>query len=149
MIYAQTAKYDLVFHPLSIASNATSSGTVDTLGYDFATFIWNMATVANTSHYPTTMKLEESDDLTTYAALVPFTGGTATSTSVGFVHPALDSSNSTIWVWNMDLKGHKRYIKATFTPATTMICGCTCQLTRGDVMPDTTTEAGVHQWVNG
>lgn len=149
MIYAQERKLVNVIVPADVASNATATGTVDTKGYDYCQLIWHIATGSSTGDPPQTCKVEESDDLTTYTAMVPFTGGTATSTSVGFVIPNSHATVEQLYAMNIDLRGRKRYFKCSICPNTNQINAVIAVLDRARTMPDTTTEAGCALVVNG
>lgn len=149
MIYSQTWKVQEVIVPASITNDATVTGNIDTIGFDRCDLIWQIATGSATDDVPTTAKVSEGDTTSSYTDIVAFTGGTATSTSAGFVIPAVSTSARTFYKMSIDLKGRKRYLKCTLTPVTTQINYVLGILSNGDIMPDTTTEAGTVLTVNG
>lgn len=149
MIYSQDCKLANVIVPASVTDGATATGYVDTLGYDTCQLIWHISTGADTSDMPEVCKVAEGDTTSAYTDIPAFTGGTATSTSVGFVIPPSHATVEQLYSMNIDLRGRKRYLKCTLTPETTNINYVVAVLGRGDVMPDTTTEAGVALLVNG
>jgi hypothetical protein len=119
---------------------------VDTLGYNYLVALVHVDTAATTSDIPTELKLSEADVTTvsSTSAIVALTGGTATSTSVGFVIPAADTSNSDVFALKLDLRGRKRYIFASYSPgvaAATLSSACAV-LFRGEQTPDTAAEDG-------
>jgi hypothetical protein len=131
--------------PVDTSNNATASGRVDTLGYNYLIACVHVDTAATTSDIPTELKLSEAD-VTTVAstsAIVALTGGTATSTAVGFVIPAADTSNADVFALKLDLRGRKRYIFAHYSPG---VAGTTnaalALLFSGEVTPDTAAEDG-------
>ena len=149
MIYAQERKVVDVLMPTAMVSNATTTASIDTLGFDYLQLIWHLATATSTAGIAVECKVVESDDLTTYTAIVPFTGGTATSTSVGFVIPNAHATIDQQFVMNMDLRGRKRYLKCSISPHTNQINYIVGVLDRAKVMPDTIAEANVALMVNG
>lgn len=71
---------------------------------------------------PTTLKLEQSDaDDTNYASVMPFVGGTATSSTVGFVIPSIATSAATVKTFHfgVDCRRTKRFLKVSVVPGTT------------------------------
>ncbi len=99
----------------------TAAGTAylaswDTKGYDYANiYLQGYNASAASSGFVSSVILRESDSLTSpssMTAIVAFTGGTATSTSVGFVIGG-DTSNTgqtgTIEM-QVDLRNRKRYL---------------------------------------
>jgi hypothetical protein len=127
----------LCFADISKTAAATATGMVDTLGYDFLCLALKQATSSTTADQPTVMKLTEGDTtvISNAAAIVEFTGGTATSTSVGFVIPAGNTAATTIQQFNVDLKKRKRYIFLTVSPGTTQVNGAWGMMARGEKTP--------------
>ena len=145
----------LCFSDVSKTAGATASGVIDTydtngnIKYSFLCLAYKEATVDVVSNKPTVLKLTEGETtvLTDATAIVDFTGGTATSTSVGFVIATGNTSVTTITQFNVDLRGRKRYIFLTAVPATTQIVGAFGVLSRGSESPATATKAGIKQLV--
>jgi hypothetical protein len=148
MIYAQERKLANVIVPEALTSAGTATGTVDLKDFDYCQLIWHIATATAVEVVPLTCKVEESDDLTNYSAIVPLTGGSATSTSVGFVIPPGHVTVEQLYAMNIDCRGRKRYLKTSLCPGTNQIEYVVAVLDRAKVMPDTTTEAGVALLVN-
>ena len=96
------------------------------------------ATSNSTSNKLTVCKLEECDTSNgTFTAIVALTGGTATSTSVGFVIPAAHATLQQKYMMNVDLRGRKRWLKLSLSPVTTQILGAIAVLDRGEQNPPT------------
>jgi hypothetical protein len=109
---------------LLLTSGPTSSqshtAVIDTLGYDRLSLGIGFSTVAETTP-EITLKLGEGDTTSAFTDIPAFTGGTATSTSVGFVIPAPPTNTSVADTLQMDvdLRHRKRYLLLTSTPFTT------------------------------
>ena len=141
------SKQVIVMDLVSSASGATGTGRVDTLGFDFVSIDTVMAT-SNATNPPTRLRLMESDDtvVTNFANIVPMTGGTATSATVGFVIPDSRTDTTTLYgiKMNLDLKGRKRWLRIEVSPAdTNQITSSVANLHRGDEAPVNATDAGV------
>lgn len=121
--------------PASVASSATTSCMFDTIGYDYAVIDILSGTQATTDAAITTINLKESDDTvaTNFAAVVALTGGTATSTSAGFVIPAATATGNGGGVQlQIDLRKRKRYLLLNMTPGTTLVMGAVVHLSRAE-----------------
>ena len=141
------SKQVIMMDLLSSAAAATGTGRVDTLGFDFVSIDTVMATSTATNP-PTRLRLMESDDtvVTNFANIVPFTGGTATSATVGFVIPNSRTNTNTFYgvKFNVDLRGRKRYLRLEVSPAdTNQITSAVANLHRGDEAPVNATDANV------
>lgn len=140
--------------PATTNADATNSLTIDRIGYDYVTIAVSVGTNALTTK-PTTLKLTHSDttDATAFGAIsATFTGGSATSSTVGFVIADGPGAVTTIQphtVFNVDARALKRYIKAAVTPGATSICGITAIATRGCTAPAPTVATGPVTIVNG
>lgn len=147
----------LLFSDISKTAAATATGIVDTLDtntgnkYEFCQINLVEATSNVVSNKPTVLKITEGDTtvLTDATAIVEFTGGTATSTSVGFVIATANTSATSITTFNIDLRGRKRYLFLSVSPATTQIDGAWGYLGRGKASPATATAAGIKQLIEG
>ena len=142
--------------PQTVTSGGTISGYVDTKGFDFACISLVTETVAATD-IPTVLRLSEDDTahsaFTAGTVITNFVGGTATSTSVGFVIPTPVTTTSvgvnTYCVqMNVDLRGRKRYLALEFSPITTHTISVDCNLFRGDELPIGTTKGNVLAQIN-
>lgn len=131
--------------PISRSNDATSTGYVDTLGYNYLIANIHVDTIASTSSKPNELKLSEADVVTpsSTSAIVSMTGGAAITTSVGFVIPAADTSNADVFCFKLDLRGRKRYIFAHYSPLdAATICSAEALLFSGEQTPDTAAEDG-------
>jgi len=103
--------------PITTHSAAGTSvvGTFDTKGYDRANiYLMGRNNSAASSGFVSSIILAEHDTDTSYsnqAAIAAFTGGTATSTSVGFVIDKTGTaSHHRVAELQIDLKKRKRYL---------------------------------------
>ena len=124
------------------ATTAVTTLTVDTAGWDYASFGVMRASNASTV-FASVLKIEESDDNSSYSNVTGLVGGT------DFTIPVVSDTNSAAIVkLDVDTKARKRYLKVTATPAVSVNTVVTARLSRGDA-PTTATEAGCIGWVKG
>ncbi len=137
----------LVLATTSLTNGATGTGSVDTLGFDFLSLDVLQTTSNNTTNNLSVCKLSESDttDATNYSDITAFVGDGAG----GFTVPAADTSNSQLYKFNLDLRGHKRYIKFTGSPVTTQSLTAIANLSKAEQAPVDATGAGVALLVEG
>jgi hypothetical protein len=114
MFPLQNAGSVAVIKPASVATNATSTGVIDTLGYEEVKVCILLDSAASTSNNPVVLSLTESDDATTYAAIAAFTG----DATDGFTIPNADTANPQVVELNVDCRARKRYLKVNVTPGT-------------------------------
>jgi|SRR5579859_1022469 len=135
----------------SVATNASTTATVDLLGFDWATIDVFGATAAVTAQ-PTVLQLGEGDTTSAFTAIVAFTGGTATSTSVGFVIPAQITTTGVFYgvKFNVDARARKRYLQLSVgSPGATTVTSAVANLGKGEQAPVTAAKAGVQALVEG
>lgn len=143
----RTTKAVHMLAPTSTTNAATSTGSVDTLGYDYLSIDVIQATSNNTTNNLSVCKLSESDttDATNYSDITKFVGDGVG----GFTVPVADTSNHQLYKFNLDLRGRKRYIKITMSPVTTQILQAVANLGRAEQSPETATDVGVALLVQG
>ena len=123
-----------VIKPQSVATTATVTGNIDTLGYDEVKVCVLLDSSASTSNNPATLKLSESDD-TVVTNFADITGLEGDATD-GFTIPAVSASLPTVVDLNVDCRARKRYLKLTLTTGgATMIVGATAALGKAEQMP--------------
>jgi hypothetical protein len=152
----QRGKYLVMLDAASETNGGTlTSNKLDTKGFKKARIVVWSSTAA-TNKIPTTLKLSEADDTTTTMTdIVAFTGGTSVvAGSTGFVIPTpegtqSDSTYKPFMVFDADLRGRKRYLTLTIVPITTQTYYALAELTRGEEMPNTTTEANIRGYAEG
>jgi hypothetical protein len=140
-------KKSLVLATSSLTNGATGTGSVDTIGYDRLELTVLQTTSNNTTNNLSVCKLSESDttDATNYSDITKFVGdGTG-----GFTVPVADTSNSQLYVFNLDLRARKRYIKLTVSPVTTQSITAIASLSKAEQMPVTAADANVGLLVEG
>lgn len=125
-------KHVVMFAPTSTTAAATTTGLVDRKGYNWCQISILSTTQNVVSNRPTVLALTECDTSNgTFVAIPKFTGGTATSATVGFVIASPpDTSNNTETVFNVDCRGRKRWLKLAVSPLTTQVIGADAILSR-------------------
>jgi len=132
MIHAQNTKIVSLITPQTVATNATASGTVDCVGWDYAELILHLAT-QTASNVDTTMNVQEGDG-TSFA-----THADLTMTTV-----APDTSSPQVYKWMLDLRKRKRNLQINYTSVgAARIASAVAILSRGEQAPDTAAERGV------
>jgi hypothetical protein len=149
MIKAQNEKIVGDVSTAAVGATATATLTVDTVGYDYASFTVVRGNNASTV-FANVLKIEESDDNSTYTNVTALVGGGAG----GFTMPTVAASataSAAISKIDVDTKARKRYLKLSYTPGVTVTCAIAARLSRPEVAPATTAEAGacVNGWVKG
>ena len=116
MLHLANAGTKMVIIPVSVATNATATGNIDTLGYDYVKVLVLLDTAASTSNNPVVCKLSESDDtvVTNFADVTGFVG----DATDGFTIPNASASVGQVVEMNIDCRARKRYLKVSLTPGT-------------------------------
>lgn len=136
----QDAKVEVMLVPgtATLATNSSTYGYLDTLGWDYATILYVTNKFATTSACAKVLKLTEGTNSTAATAIVAFTGGTATSSSVGFVIPAYEgTSDGTCVRMNVDLRKRERYLRLHVGPGAADVPYAVAVLSRGRAVPGT------------
>ena len=141
--------------PAIASSAATSSSYVDTRGWDYAAIdvVINPAATTSASAKWLSLELGESADtnISNATAISGCTGTTnATATATQFVLPVHnDAVYGGIIRFYVDCRTKERYLHVTkkCPDASHLTTFNYATLTRGDVAPNTTTEAGVQAYV--
>lgn len=141
MIHSQTEKVVSAL-PAAVGTSAVTL-VVDTVGYDHASLAVVRASNASTV-FASVLKIEESDDASSYSAVPGMTGGS------DFAIPAVSNTAAeSVVKLDLDTKARKRYVKVTATPAVSVNMSITGRLSRGEVAPVSASEAGCIGWVKG
>jgi len=140
MIHSQMEK---VVATLPATGSSAVTLVVDTVGVDYASFTVLRGSNASTV-FASVLKIEESDDNSTFSNASGFVGGT------DFTIPAVSDTSATSVV-KMDIAtpARKRYLKVTATPAVSVAVAITGRLSRLENAPSSASEAGVIGWVKG
>lgn len=152
MIGAFEEKSVVTIMGTGVTNAGTGTSVIDRLGWDYVSLDLVLGTANVVSNIPTVLKIAESDitDSTGYANVVAFTGGTATSTSIGFVIPTVsDTTNPNVYRMNIDCRGRKRYLKLSVSPATTQLGFVAARLRRAKETPQSASAAGCALVVSG
>jgi hypothetical protein len=129
----------------SAATTATQTVVFDRDRHDYAKISVIVGTHATNGAAIGTLKITEHDtssSVTDHADIVALTGGTATSTSVGFVIPgAAALGPGGVIEFNIDLRKRKKILGLQITPGTTtMQIAVVGHLTRSAESADTAAE---------
>lgn len=109
-----------VMPPETDATNATHAMVFDTKGFDAANVLVALGTHATNLAALSVCKFTEGTNTACGDAIVALTGGTATSSSVGFVIPAATLMGPGAAIeFQIDLRKRKRYMKLSLTPGDT------------------------------
>ncbi len=106
------------------AGSAGGTGYIDTKGYDYLTIGVLEHSVTETTQV-STFRVGEIDTVPTAYTdctdIVALCGGTAISTTAGFVLPQPNSAYTmgNVYRANLDLRGRKRYIGVSYSPGVT------------------------------
>ena len=141
MLHNQSTKVESLF--LSAATNATNSttyGYVDTLGWDHATFLVmakGTAAAATSTNSFQLIQVREGTNSTAATAIVALTGGTVTAASVGFAsaYYAESTAYPTITRLDVDLAKRERYLRLQVGPGSKMSVAALVILSRGKAEP--------------
>ncbi len=111
----------------SVATNASATGVLDTLGYDHASVDVFLDSAAAVSSNPVTLKLADCD--TSNGTFVDITGLVGDATD-GFTVPNADTANAQIVRLNCDMRHRNRWLQVTVTPETAQVIGATAVLSK-------------------
>lgn len=143
MIASQMSK--VVAAVPSAATTNTTTLVIDTLSWDYASVTVARAANAATA-FASTLKVEESDDNSSYSNVSGFVGGT------DFTIPTVsDTTSVAIVKLDVDTKVRKRYLKVSACPSTSSAIAVAIEgrLSRGENAPASASEAGCIGWVKG
>ena len=140
------AKYVLMNQDVNTAGVTTVTGTVDTLGFRYASITFAAATTNGAHTTISNHAVEQSDAAASgFVAIPGFTAGTDwTPSSVAIL------TNVAKITYNIDLRGRKRYLKVTFGSQAVNVAGVlSAVLTNAENGVSTAAEQGAAFTVNG
>jgi hypothetical protein len=139
MIHSQNHKVVANLESAAVGATATATLTIDTIGYDHASVTVLRASNASTV-FANVVKVEESDDNSSYSNVTALVGGGVG----GFSIPAVTSTALTsVLKLDIDTKAKKRYLKVSYTPGATANVAMVARLGRAEESPVTNADAGV------
>lgn len=145
MIHAQFEKFAATLPTAAVGSTATSTLTIDRLGYDHVSVSAIRASNASTV-FASVLKVEESDNDSDYTDVTALVGGG----TGGFTIPAVSDTNSAAIVqMDIDCKAKKRYLKVSMTPGASATLGIVAGMSRAEVAPTNAAGKGLIGWVVG
>lgn len=147
MIHAQNEKQMILICDGAVAANATATGYIDTLGYDYCSISVCATTSNGTTNNFSTLTLSEGQTTAAWTAIAAFTGDDTTD---GFTIPDADTSNpQVVAMLNVDLRKRERYLYLAATPLTTQAICALARLGYADETPTSATNLGVGVQVIG
>lgn len=147
MIHAQNERLVGDVSTAAVGATATATLTVDTLGYDVASFAVLRGNNASTV-FANVLKIAESDDNSAYTDVTALVGGG----TGGFTMPTIAASataNAAVVKLDVDTKARKRYLRLAYTPGVSVTCSLSARLSRAENSPANASEVGacVNGWV--
>jgi len=144
------ATKSVVGHTENLTAAQTHTLTIDTLGYAYVSVDVCQEAFANAGYTSqaafTVLKLEESDNNSSYSNVTAFVGGG----TGGFTIPTPSSTSADVVVrMDVDVRGKKRYLKITATPYTTGTVYTVARLGKGTDGPVSASAKGVNTTVSG
>ena len=127
--------------PVSIATDATAALVVDTRGFAEAKITVLPGTTNNVTNNFSVLKIEQGDTTSAFSDLSGYVGGT--NAAGGFTIPTNLSTAATAaqpYVFSVDLRGKRRFLRISATPKTAVVVGMTCDLSRPVNSPDSLAE---------
>jgi len=117
---------------------------VDTKGYDYGIALLAAQTSTGTWSLLSVSSSDTSNDAAATTHTINLVGGTATSTSAGFVIGSSPTAGQWLTKFGVDFRsGTKRYVKVNAVPNATATADVVWYLYKGEQSPDTATLAGV------
>lgn len=145
MIHAQDDKVLATLPTAAVGSTATSTLTIDRLGFDHVSVSAIRASNSSTV-FASVLKVEESDNNSSYSDVTALVGGG----TGGFSIPAVsDTSAAAIVKLDIDCRAKKRYLKVSMTPGASATLAIVARLSRAEDSPTSASEAGVIGLVKG
>ncbi|NBW09348.1 MAG: hypothetical protein EBR82_15115 [Caulobacteraceae bacterium] len=141
MIHSQNHKVVAELPSAAVGATATATLTIDTIGYDHASVSVVRASNASTV-FANAVKVEESDDNSSYSNVTALVGGGTGGFSIPAV-TAAGTASAAILKLDIDTKAKKRYLKVSYTPGASATVAIVARLGRGEESPVTVADAGV------
>ena len=147
MIHAQNHKVVAELPAAAIGSTASATLVIDTIGYDHASVTVLRASNASTA-FANAVKVEESDDNSSYSNVTALVGGGVGGFSIPAVGATATGSASALKM-DIDTRAKKRYLRVSYTPGASATVAIVARLGRGEEAPATASDAGVIGLVKG
>jgi hypothetical protein len=145
MIHAQFEKFAATLPTAAVGSTATSTLTIDRIGFDHVSVSAIRASNASTV-FASVLKVEESDNNSDYTNVTALVGGGVG----GFTIPAVSDTNSAAIVqMDIDCRARKRYLKVSMTPGASATLALVAGMSQAEVAPTAAAGKGVIGWVVG
>lgn len=133
-------KIAIAIIPISKTNGATATGElIDTKGWDYCTIGIVASTADVVSNTLSVLKIEEGD---TTSSVATFTGAVSGTDYTIATNAYTSTTNQNVWSFNVDCRARKRYLRVSASPQTTMVIGGVAVLSRGEIGPATSAQAG-------
>ena len=147
MIHGQATKDLIVIAPAAIVDNAAyTTVQIDTLGFEYCEII---VAIGASDIAMVALKVQESDtDGSNFTDVTGLVYGTSVNTAGATSTLPTDGSDGTLFKFEIDLRGRKRYLDLVATAgdgSTGTFASATARLSRAKNAPDTATEQGAAQ----
>jgi hypothetical protein len=148
MIHLQDTKFVHALAPVSL-NGAGTTIAIDTLGYDYCTFVVSFGLLGAADN--TVLKVQEADALTdanTLTSGADVTGlvvGTSLNIAGSTSTHAGDTSDGTLHLFEVDLRGRKRYLDLAITTGAAGLVAVIAILSRAEQAPQTAAQRGCAQ----
>lgn len=147
MIHAQNHKVVAELPTAAVGATATATLTIDTIGYDHASI--NVIRASNASTvFANAVKVEESDDNSSYTNVTALVGGGVGGFSIPAIAAGSTGSAATLKL-DVDTKAKKRYLKVSYSPGASATVAIVARLGRAEESPVTAADAGVIGLIKG
>lgn len=134
-------KVATLFAGVSITNGGTASGYIDTKGADHALIAIVAATSNDATNKPTVLKLSEGDTTSAFTNISGAVGGTDFTIGAALT----DAPNN--YLFSVDCRKRKRYIKAEISPVTTQIIAGVALLGKLEEAAINASKAGAQNFV--
>ena len=142
----QQTKVVSIVRPAAIVNNTShTTASVDTNGWDYATIIVDLGA---TDIALTALKVQESDDDSSYADVTGLVFGTSNTIAGSASTLPSATDDNKFFVFDVDLRGRKRYLDLVSTVgngSTGAYLSAICILSKGKDGPVTAAERGASQ----
>lgn len=140
MFHAQFDKVLATLPTAAVGATATSTLTIDRLGFDHVSIAALRASNASTV-FASVLKVEESDaSASGYSDVTALVGGGAG----GFVIPAVaDTDAASIVKIDIDARAKKRFLRVSMTPGASATLSIVASLSKAEESPTNVAEKGV------
>jgi hypothetical protein len=141
MFHAQFHKMYASLPTAAVGSTATTTLTIDRLGYDHVSVSALRGSNSSTA-FANVLKVEESDNDSSYDNITALVGGGTGGFTIPAI-PAAQTSVTSVVQIDIDARARKRYLKVSMTPGASATLALVASASKAEEAPVTVTEKGV------